>query len=186
MNPNDLLDDLDELIKEQTKDLLLPLRFERGESGENGEKFRAPLTFTMDLPKKEDDTRLTPYILTQILTGTDEQKPAEDPSSMCSVRIVVVLYCENMGEGKRNVLNVITRLRMELLRRKTIGKHFVLADKIDWVVDPRPVGSYFSGEMLMNFKVPPIEPDDRLSDEADNREEYLNAQEDSWFRAGKF
>lgn len=179
MNPNDLLDDLDALIKEQTKDLLLPLRTDRGESRENGEKFRAPLTFTMDLPKKEDDTKLAPYILTQILTGTDEQKAAEDPSSMCSVRVVVVLYCENMGEGKRNVLNVITRLRMELLRRKIIGKHFVLSDKIDWVVDPRSVGSYFSGEMLMNFKLPPIEPDNRLRDEVDSRKEYFYAQEDS-------
>ncbi len=180
MNPDDLLDSLDALIKEQTKDLLLPLRVDRGENRENGEKFRAPLTFTMDLPKKEDDTRLAPYILTQILTGTDEQKPAEDPSSVCSVRVVVVLYCDNMGEGKRNVLNVITRLRMEMLKRKIIGKHFVLADKIDWVVDPRSVGSYFSGEMLMNFKLPPIEPNDRLRDEVDTRgEEYLYAQENS-------
>lgn len=178
MNPDDLLNSLDALIKDQTKDLLLPLRVDRGQSRENGEKFRAPLTFTMDLPKKEDDTRLVPYILTQVLTGIDEQKSAEDPSSVCSVRIVVVLYCEDMGEGKRNVLNVITRLRMELLRRKIIGKHFVLGDKIDWVVDPRPVSSYFSGEMLMNFSLPPIEPDDRLKNEDNYREEgYLYAQE---------
>lgn len=181
MNPDDLLDNLDALIKDQTKDLLLPLRVDRGESRENGEKFRAPLTFTMDLPKKEDDTRLAPYILTQILTGTDEQQPAEDPSSVCSVRVVVVLYCNDMGEGKRNVLNVITRLRMELLKRRIIGKHFTLAGKIDWVVDPRPpVGSYFSGEMLMNFKLPPIVPNDRLRDEVDNREEeYLYVQKNS-------
>ena len=72
----------------------------------------------MDLPKKTDDLNLIPYIILQVLTGQDEQKPGDDPHSQVGVRFAVGVYCDNMGEGKLNVLNIIERIRHRLLKRE--------------------------------------------------------------------
>ncbi len=155
--PIDLLNVLAEFVKNQTKDLLLRERPSLKKPDEK--KYRAPIVFKMDLPKKEDDERKIPYILIQILTGKDEQSPGEDEYSTCSVRMVVAVYSDDIGEGKLDVLNVITRLRLGLLKRKPLGGAFLLGKDIEWVVDPAPPLPYCFGEMIMTFEMPPIYPD---------------------------
>lgn len=154
--PIDLLNVLAEFATEHTSNLLLQKRPESRK--EEQEVFIPPSVYKMDLPKKEDEERRIPYILIQILTGKDEQKPGELPDSTCSVRFVVAVYSDDMGEGKLNVLNVLTRLRMGLLQRKALGGAFLLSDSIEWVVDPMPPVPYFFGEMIMTFEMPPIYP----------------------------
>ncbi len=155
--PIDLLNALKEFSVQRTKDLLLRERPDPKHPDEK--KYRAPTVFMMDLPKKNDDERCIPYILIQVLTGKDEQNPAEDDYSTCSIRIVTAVYSDDMSEGKLNVLNVITRLRLGLLKRRTIGGAFHLGKDIEWVVDPAPPVPYFFGEMIMTFEMPPIYPD---------------------------
>ncbi len=152
----DLLDALTELCTEVTADMRLPVR--QDNSGAEAVQ-RAPLVFKMDLPKKADDLRQIPYVLIQVLTGQDIQKPGDNPYSIAGIRFVTGVYCENMGEGKLHVLNILTRLRRELLRRQVIGKHFLLSDKIDWAVDPASEYPYYFGEMIANFEIPPVQPD---------------------------
>ena len=154
--PIDLLDALSELCGKCTKDLFLPVCPDKPgcESKE-----RAPVIFKMDVPKKTDDEKQIPYIIVQLLTGTETQKPGNDPYSVCGVRIVVGVYSDDMGEGRLNVLNIITRLRMELLKREPVGGGFLLSDQIDWAVDPGSTSPYFFGEMIMSFEMPPIVPE---------------------------
>lgn len=152
----DLLDALSRLCEECLSDMRLPVRPER--QGEQAE-YRAPIVFKMDLPKKTDDIKQIPYILIQVLTGQDIQKPGEPPYSIAGIRFAVAVYCEDMGEGKLYLLNILTRLRTELLRRRIIERHFILSDKIDWAVDPRSEYPYYFGEMIMNFEMPPVQPD---------------------------
>ena len=156
MTVTHLLTALKALAEECTRDMVLPCRSEKP-GGQTS--YRAPKVFLMDLPKKTDDTNLIPYIIIQVLTGQDEQKPGDDPNSQAAVRFVAAVFCDDMGEGKLNVLNIIERIRQRLLRREVIGGHFVLMDKIDWAIDPVTNGHYFFGEMLASFELPPILPD---------------------------
>lgn len=82
-----------------------------------------------------------------------------DPHSQVGVRFAVGVYCDDMGEGKLNVLNIIERIRHRLLKREAIGGHFLLMDRIDWAIDPATNGQYFFGEMLASFELPPVQPD---------------------------
>ena len=53
MTPFVLLDELKKFVEAETKDLLLPVRLERGSTGP---KERAPEVFTMRLKKSADKT----------------------------------------------------------------------------------------------------------------------------------
>lgn len=174
MTPIELGNALTALCKDTTEDLLLPVRKKSTEPPE----MRSPAVYLMDVPKKEDDTNAIPYIIVQILTGKHEQKPVSDPESRVSIRIVAAVYSEDMGEGKLNVLNIITRLCDKLLKREILASHFVLADNIEWVVDPRPAPPYYFGEMLMTFEIPPVYPESLSAISYQNKEEEL-----SWLRS---
>lgn len=156
MTVTDLLIALKAIIEECTRDIVLPCRPEKPGAEVT---YRPARVFLMDLPKKTDDVNLIPYIIIQVLTGQDEQKDSEKPFSQVGVRFAVGVYCEDMGEGKLNVLNIIERIRHRLLKREIIGGNFLLMDKIDWAIDPQVEGSYFFGEMLASFELPPFWPE---------------------------
>ncbi len=170
MTPIELGNALTVLCKETTSDLLLPVRKKPSEPPEE----RSPSVYLMDVPKKDDDTNAIPYIIVQILTGKHEQKPVNEPENRVSIRIVAAVYSEDMGEGKLNVLNIITRLYYKLLKREVIADHFVLAESIEWVVDPRPVPPYYFGEMLMTFEIPPVYSESLSALSYQDKEEELS------------
>lgn len=156
MTPSLLLDALTTFVKECTKDLRLPVRSKQTEKPEL--TLRAPTVYKMDLPSKEDDLKLAPFIVVQLLPGEDTFDPGDDPRSTVQVRFVTVCYCDNMSEGKMYVLNVIERLREGILKNLVIADHFALASdaKVEWVVNPNPPASYFDGEIFTKFEIPPI------------------------------
>lgn len=159
MTPLILMDALKEFVEECTKNMRLLVRAKSTETPET--KLRAPTVYKMDLPRKEDDLKLAPFVVIQFLTGTDQQKPAQDPKSIVAIRFVTVCYCEDMGEGKMNVLNVIQRIRNALLKRPVIADHFTLADgeDVEYLVNPNPPVPYFDGELFAKFEIPPIDPE---------------------------
>lgn len=155
--PNGLIDGLYDLTRERLKDLRLPVRGETI-SKDSVPKLRIPNVFKMDIPRREDEQRLAPYVVVQFLTGEDVQKSGADPHSYAAVRFLVMVSCENMGEGKAYVLQLLHRIREMLLQRQVIGKHFILSenDKIEYLVNPNPMFPYFDGELIAKFKIPPI------------------------------
>lgn len=156
MTPLILMDALKEFVEECTKDMQLLVRAKSTETPET--KLRAPTIYKMDLPRKEDDLKLAPFVVVQFLTGTDQQKPTQNPKSIVTIRFVTVCYCEDMGEGKMNVLNVIQRIRNALLKRPVITEYFTLADgeDVEYLVNPNPPAPYFDGELFAKFEIPPI------------------------------
>lgn len=156
MTVTDLMTALKSLVEECTGDIILPCRPEKP-GGET--TYRAARVYLMDLPKKTDEANFVPYIVLQVLTGQDEQKAGEDPHSQVGVRFAIGVFCDDMSEGKLNVLNIIERIRHRLLRREIIAGHFVLMDTIDWAIDPQTNGQYFFGELLASFELPPVQPD---------------------------
>lgn len=64
MTPLQLLDALEAFVKQETKDILLPVRVDR-KSGENKE--RAAEVYKMRLPNKTAQTERVPYLLLQYI-----------------------------------------------------------------------------------------------------------------------
>lgn len=172
MTPVVLLEALKRFIEENTEDIILsvrpvknktvPVPRARGKAapteppeGEITE--RAAEVHIMRLPDKEAETQRIPYILLQFLTGTDEQKPEEQPDSECKVRIVVATYSEDGGEGATDLLNVLTRIRVALLKAGEVGKQFLLRKPLEYIVYPDDTNPYYLGEMLTIWEMPIIQ-----------------------------
>lgn len=154
MTPLELLDALKAFIEEKTKDILLPVRVDR-KSGEAKE--RPAEVYKMRLPTKDAETQRIPYILLQYIKGTDIQNDGEKPKSSCMVRIVVATYSENGEEGAMCVLNLLTRIRLALLRDGIIADRFLLKPPVEMIVYPDSTPPYYLGEMMTEWQMPIVE-----------------------------
>lgn len=154
MTPLELLDTLKVFIEKETKDILLPVRVDR-KSGE--QKERAAEVHKMRLPDKDAQTQRIPYILLQFLKSTDSQESGDHPESTCMVRIVAATYSENGEEGALGVLNLLTRIRIAILKDGVIADRFLLIPPLELIVYPDNTPPYYLGEMMTSWKMPPIE-----------------------------
>ena len=155
MTPIILLDALEAFIKENTKDIIMPVRVKNKPIG--GVKERAAGVYKMRLPDKDAETQQIPYILLQFVTGKDDQPEGERPESESRVRIVIAAYSEDAGEGAYYVLNLITRIRTALLKAGVVGDQFLLCPPLEYLVYPDSTAPYFMGEMMSVWKTPTIE-----------------------------
>ena len=170
MTPIVLLERLKEFIQENTKDIILSVRpvklktipepeAKGKKSPAGGDKeitHRAAEVHLMRLPDKEAETQRIPYIVLQCLTGRDEHKPEEDEDSTTSIRIIVVTYSDNDSEGALDVLNVITRIRVALMKAGVIGEQFFLRKPLEFYIYPDDTQPYFMGEMMTVWEMPTL------------------------------
>ncbi|MBU5438293.1 hypothetical protein KQI42_09750 [Tissierella sp. MSJ-40] len=154
MTPIVLLDELKKFIEEHIKDIILSVRV-RGSSGELSE--RPAEVHKMRLPDKDAEIKLIPYILLQFLTGKDEQEEGQSAESECKIRIVVATYSEDGGEGALDVLNLLTRIRIALLKTGIIGKQFLIKKPLEYIVYPDSTAPFYMGEMLTIWEIPEVE-----------------------------
>ena len=151
MTAINLLECLEEFVKEKTADIKLQVKVRNRNPQEVKE--RAADVYKMRLPKKEDQMEKVPYILLQFLTGKDGEV---QEGSACQIRIVVATYAENDSMGAYDVLNVILRIRSELQKVGIIGGYFVLEKPLEYIVYPDSTQPYFLGEMITNWSIPEI------------------------------
>lgn len=166
MTPQDLLNELKKFIEEVTNDIILQVRpvnnkvipkpSNESEEAEEKPKSRAAEVHLMRLPNKDAETNRIPYILLQFLTGIDDQKPGEFPDSECKVRIVVATYSEDGSVGSMDCLNVITRIRIALLKAGIIGEKFLVRKPLEYLVYPDDTEKYYIGEMITTWGIPTI------------------------------
>ncbi|SHG90337.1 hypothetical protein [Tepidibacter thalassicus] len=149
-----LLEELKKYIEEHTKDIILSVRVKP--SSEEA-KERPAEVHKMRLPDKEGETKRIPYILLQFLTGKDKQEEGESPESECKIRIIVATYSEDGGEGAMDVLNVLTRIRISLLKDGVVGEQFLIKKPLEYIVYPDDTAPYYMGEMLTIWEMPEIE-----------------------------
>lgn len=154
MTPLDLLDVLEEFVRRETKDMLLPVRVDR-RSGE--QKERAAEIYKMRLPNKKAQTERVPYLLLQYIKSTDTQEPGQKPESVCMVRIVAATYSEDESEGAICVLNLLTRIRLALLKDGVIGERYLLKPPLEMIVYPDGTAPYYLGEMMTEWEMPIVE-----------------------------
>ncbi len=165
MTPTILLERLKEFIQENTKDIVLNVSSvkvktlpsvprPRGQTAEIKE--RAAEVHLMRLPNKEAEENQIPYILLQFITGSDTGEQGQQADSEARVRIVIATYSENDSEGALDVLNLITRIRIALLKAGEIGKQFLLRKPLEYIVYPDDTQPFFLGEMMTIWEMPII------------------------------
>lgn len=154
MTPLELLDALKAFIEENTKDILLPVRVDR-KSGKAKE--RPAEVYKMRLPTKDAETKRIPYVLLQYIKSTDTQTAGQPPESSCMVRIVAATYSEDGEEGAMCVLNLLTRIRVALLRDGVIADRFMLKPPVEMIVYPDSTPPYYLGEMMTEWRMPIVE-----------------------------
>lgn len=159
MTPFILLEEMKKFVEKETKDLLLPVKLDRNSTGP---KERAPLVFKMQLKKSEDKVNKVPYVLLQFIKSEDRHEAGKRVQSDCWVRIIAAAYAQDEDEGALSVMNILTRIRLALLRDGMIGKQFVLLPPLETVVYPDPPVPYHLGEMMSIWRMPPMESEVNL------------------------
>lgn len=153
MTPIVLLDELKKFIEENTKDIMLQVKTKREETKEE----RAVEVYKMNLPSKEAEVQQVPYIVLQYITGKDDQQEGQPQEAEARVRIVFGTYSEKEKNGSDDILNLITRVRIALLKAGVIGNQFILKKPLEYIVYPDNTPPYYFGEMMTIWAMPTIE-----------------------------
>ena len=99
-----------------------------------------------------------PYILHQIVTGEDEQKPGEPTDSSVEVRSLFCVYGEDDQEGALRLLTTVEHFRQELLMHGVIAKQFALdlSQKLSTLYYTDNTAPYFCAELVSVWKIPSV------------------------------
>ena len=157
MTKSQLLDNLKKFTESAVKDILLPVR----EQEEDRKKPmpRSAEVFKMRLPDSSEYKKKAPYILHQIIAGSDSQSPGRRAAGNAIVRSVFCVYCADEQEGALHLLNLMESLRIELLKRVVIGKQFQLdlEEGLEFLIYPDDSAPYYGAEMISTWIVPALE-----------------------------
>lgn len=148
-----LLRALGEFTLDATRDLLLPVRVQ---SAEEEPQERPAEVHLMRLPDSSEAKKIAPYILHQLITGKDARKPGERTASTAEVRSIFCVYGADEEEGAMQLLNLMERLRIALLRQEVLDRRFQLdlETGLETVIYPDDTAPYYLGEMANRWKLP--------------------------------
>ena len=148
--------------------LLLPVRQQKEDK--EAPAARAADVYLMRLPDMTSTTKKAPYILHQLVTGSDKQKPGDkQPGATAVLRSVFCVYGgPDEQEGALMLLNLMERLRIALLEQPVIAQRYWidLEAGIETMVypdvGPPPNGTapYYLGEMVTTWVLPFVKRED--------------------------
>ena len=150
-----LMDDLQEFIQETLKDYRLNVKQE----GWDGQpQMRDAKVWQMVMPEPDEETERVPYILLQLLNGSDKRNERGQMESRANVRIIIEIYNSDRLEGRLQVLRIVQKLRYEIQRAGVIGKMFKIGN-LEYLFYPDDTQGYHAGEMSTDWIIPPVERD---------------------------
>ena len=144
------------VTSEVTKDMILPASFQKEDMDQ---QFLAPEGSTQGLPDSRQAKKKAPYIIHQIVTGTDTQGNERKTTNHTVVRSIFCVYCADEQEGGLMLLALMERLRIALLKQVVIGNQFALNTQagLETMCYPDDTAPYFSGEMVSTWRLPGIQ-----------------------------
>lgn len=146
-----LMDALKEFLEEDLKEYRLPVKQEGWEDQSNYRPVEVQ-TFAMDDPD-EDHARI-PYICIQPLNGKDGPDENKKMEGQMYIRLVITIFNWDKREGRRQLLNIIQRIRRDLIRTGVVGKSYELQWPLEWLIYPDETGGYHLGEMSTKWSIP--------------------------------
>lgn len=156
MNRITLLEQLRDITKTATGDIILPVKEQKGDA----EKItRAADIHLMRLPDSRAAQKKAPYIIHQLITGKDIQPQGEDESASAVVRSIFCVYNDDEEEGSLMLVNLMERLRIHLLKQVVIGDQFQLdlVAGLESMIYPEDTAPYYAGEMVSTWILPAIQ-----------------------------
>ena len=155
MNKVMLLQALKEFTADAVKDLMLPVSVQ---SEKDDGAPRPAAVHLMGLPDSKSYSKKAPYIIHQLISGSDSQNEGQAEESRATVRSIFCVYCDDDEVGGLQLLNLMERLRIALLRKRIIGEQFVLdlQTPMECLCYPDDTAPYFAGEMVSAWKLPAV------------------------------
>lgn len=144
----ELLNSLKEYLKEKTKNLILTARAEKNSLQEAK---KPPFIFIGDLPQLNERTTRVPYILIKLVQGKDELD-----ESTCNIRIIAVTYNRNNDECYMECLNVIEKIRENLLKDVVVGERFLCRKPLEYLIYEDDIKPYCIGELMTVWEIPQV------------------------------
>ena len=150
-----LLEQLKAFTEASVKDIIMPVSMQKGDSEQ---AYRAAEVYKMRLPDGNAAKKKAPYIIHQIITGSDEQPEGNPVTSRAVIRSIFTVYNNDEQEGAMMLLNLIERLRIDLMKSVVIGEQFILdlQSGIEYLIYPDNTAPYFSGEMVSVWEIPAV------------------------------
>ncbi|WP_050697997.1 hypothetical protein [Anaeromassilibacillus senegalensis] len=151
-----LLECLRDETMEAVHDIIMPVSMQKGDVDQ---AYRPADTYLARLPDSSAAKKKVPYILHQIITGKDAQTSGQKVLSTATVRTIFCVYNNDEQEGGLTLLNLMERLRIQLLRKVVIGNQFTLDLEagLEVLVYPEDTAPYYAGEMISVWKLPAVE-----------------------------
>jgi hypothetical protein len=152
-----LLEQLKAFTEKVTADLIMPTKVQSADEAQN---YRPADVYLMRLPDGSSATKKAPYIIHQLLTSKDQQPSGERVQSSASVRSIFVVYNDDEQEGGLMLLNLMERLRIELLRTGVLDNRFSLdlSEGLEYMVYPdTDTAPFYAGEMSSTWKLIPVQ-----------------------------
>lgn len=152
-----LLESLRVRMEQDTKDLIMPTKPQKGDTEEIK---RAAEIWSGRLPDTQSATKKAPYVLNSILTSRFFQNPGEEPESHVTVRSVFCVYNPDENEGALMLLNLMDRIRISFQKNPIVDGRYELimsGDGINDLVYPDSPVPFYMGEMITEWQMPPVE-----------------------------
>jgi len=153
-----LLKQLKAFTEVSTRDLLLPVRQQKEDTGPPAD--RAARVYTMRLVKSTAAQKAAPYIIHQVITGKDTQPQGQRAAAQAVIRSVFCIYNDEDEEaGALALLGLMERLRIDFLKQVVIGKQFQLDLEagLESLIYSEDTAPYFIGEMVSIWHIPSAE-----------------------------
>jgi len=159
MTKVELLENLCAALKTETKDLLMPVALQKGDTEQI---YRCPDIHKMRLPNSMEPYKKVPYILVRVISGKDEQSEGSRPVSKAVVRMTFAVYEKDEAAGEMLLLNLMERVRIGLEKRIVIGGIFELdlTEGVQTDIYDGMKAPYYAGEMISVWKMPAIQRED--------------------------
>lgn len=156
MNKADLLENLRIFVQDSTANMYWKTSLQRGDEDEQTAVLNV---YLQSLPDMKSWQKKAPYVILQVLTGTDKQDTNDTPKSSCTFRMVFCLYNDNTEQGMMEVLQLIEHVRIDLLRIQVIGHKYQLdlQEQLSELFYSNESAPYFGGEISGVFRMPSVE-----------------------------
>lgn len=99
----------------------------------------------------EDDKEEYPYIILRILDGVDSINN-NDPSTV-RLLIAIGVYDDALdNQGYRDVISIMKKIRLTLLRKPSVGQMFRMVDKLEWTLPDEELSPYYFGGITTKWE----------------------------------
>lgn len=158
------LEALKKFTEEQTKDMILPTKREKGETSD---EYRPAGVHVMALPSGKTPTKYAPYILHRKVTGQDLIPDGRRNRSLVTIRSIFCVFNEDAVEGSLMLMNLMERMRIALLKFPVVDNRYRLYTgdddgKIETVIYQEDLQPYYVGEMVTTWEIPSVQEERQM------------------------